>query len=105
MNNIREIDFKVAHIEAGLECEDLIEALKKITDDDYNGNNGPEYYTYDENLSDLAAKVNKLYDHKNTYEIIDYVIRDNYQNPYYTDYKFHIEDMIGDDYLVTLAFI
>lgn len=99
------LNFKVARIGAGSTCEELIESLKEITDADYNGDNGSDYFTHDSHLCDLECKVKALYNKVSTTELINAVIEDNYSNPYYANYEYHIEDSIDDYYLVVLASI
>lgn len=98
------LNLKVARIPAGPTCKELIESLKEITDSDYNGDNGEEYFIYDSKMSDLEFKIRELYKaHINTTELIKAVIEDNYNHPYYATYEYHIEDITHDFYLAIVA--
>lgn len=105
MSNRNELTLIVKRISAGLSCQELIESLKAVTDADYNGENGEDYFTHSKTCCDLEYLVEKLYSEGNCIQnIIEAVIEDNYSNSYYTSYKYHIEDMIDDDYLVVIAY-
>lgn len=101
-----QLIFYNTRVTAGSSIEELIEALSKVTDSDYNGENGEDYYYKCETMSDLEYTVRELYGTHTIPEIIKAVIEGNFKdNTYYLNYNYCIEDIPGDDYLVVVAAI
>lgn len=91
------LKFKIARIPSSISRENLIERLKKLTDDYYNGNNGEQFYTYDQEMSNLEYMVKLLYEEGASLKrIIKEVVKDNYNQPHYEYDKCHV---------ITLAFV
>lgn len=88
------------------ENEEFKEKLESLCDEDYNGNNGEEYFI-DINgtlISQFDAIWNDLINKGYTYEyVIENILNDNYNNSYYTKYKLEITK-INHYIVVSLAY-
>ena len=76
--------------------EEIYNCLHFLTDEDFNGNNGTEYFTImetpegDKKISHLDASMMFIGGFTNLSEFIEDVIKKNYSDDYYSDYKLSI---------------
>lgn len=79
--------------------EEVQKLLSKMTDEDFNGNNGEEYFIDFEingkvkNMSNLDFWMTKFDSYKTLKEFIFDVLESNYSDAYYTNYDVKIEEV------------
>lgn len=76
-------------------ANDVKNLLARLTDEDFNGNNGEDYYIRDDGyfMSKLDHWMRRLDEYKTLEAFIRDVLVDNYSDPYYYDYDIKIKDM------------
>lgn len=99
----KEIVFKNGKIDmAKAKMEDVFNLLKSLTDEDFNGNNGEDYFV--DGKSELEGCMKK-YGELDIQSLIEYTLDCNYNNGgCYEDYNIAI-DNVGDILIVTIAVI
>lgn len=115
----KNLVFENLSIGKNISLEALGKALATITDDDYNGTNGEEYFITDDNdnlvcsMLDCAIKHFKgkvknvdALEFSEIKEIIEYVINDNYDGGVYSELEYKIFNEEDDKHIyVTLGCI
>lgn len=90
--------------------KEIYDCLHELTDEDYNGNNGEEYYMtfHTSTGSKRIARLDEAMTHLNEYdeltEFIEFVIGDCYFDPYYEDFNLKIT-VVYDTIVIVLAYI
>lgn len=81
--------------------EELINLLTGLCDNDFNGNNGKEYYNYSDSMSDLEYFIEKtMKEHNRLTDIITTILDENYyMNLYYSSYKLNLKEVDGKLFL------
>ena len=76
-------------------ANDVKNLLARLTDEDFNGNNGEDYYIRDDGcfMSKLDHWMRRFDEYKTLEAFIRDVLVDNYSDPYYYDYDIKIKDM------------
>lgn len=101
------------HYELNINATDveIYNCLHYLTDEDFNGNNGSDYYmtfetpTGTKSMSRLEGAMMNLNEYNELGEFIEYVLADNYAlDPYYADYQV-FTTVVYDTLVIVLSFI
>lgn len=101
------------HYELSLNAneKEIYDCLHKLTDDDYNGDNGEEYYmtfhtaTGSKRMARLEEAMTHLKEYDNLDEFIDYVIGDCYAlDTYYKDFSL-FTTVVYDTLVIVLSYV
>lgn len=90
--------------------EELYNCLHHLTDEDYNGNNGEEYYmTFvtskgTKRMSRLEGAMTHYDEYDSITEFIEFVIGDCYFDPYYKDFSLFTTEVYGS-LVIVLSYI
>lgn len=99
---------KVEEISEKATKDEVRMLLAKMTDEDFNGNNGKDYYVEEiidgkvQLMSSLDSCMMKFEEYDNIEDFIEYVLDCNYSESYYTNYDVVIKN-IADTLVVSLA--
>ena len=108
MNNLI---FKTMELDIEISRDELIKKLSEITDEDFNGNNGEEYYIdgkseleYDlDNLYDRGYNTNNIHD---LTQVVEYIIISCYGNEcYYKDLEYKTINIDNEKIIICFATI
>lgn len=91
--------------------KEIYDCLHKLTDEDYNGNNGEDYYitfhtsTGIKRMARLEGAMTHLKEYNNLAEFIDYVVGDCYAlDPHYRDFSL-FTTTVYDTLVIVLSYI
>lgn len=90
--------------------KEIYDCLHRLTDNDYNGNNGEEYHmtftssTGSKRMARLEEAMTHLGEYDELTEFIDYVIGDCYFDPYYKDFLL-TTTVIYDTIVIVLSYV
>ena len=88
--------------------EDVKKFLINLTDEDFNGNNGEDYFTEAiiDGKTQLISRLDNcmldINNYNNLEDFIAYVLKCNYEDGYYTEYSYEIKTL-DDNIVVALA--
>lgn len=106
MSKKYEANLKVELISKELTKEELRVHLAKLTDEDFNGNNGEDYHieVNGELMSRLDSFMCNYKPNCDLSTFINDVLTDNYSDGYYNDYKINMIEL-ENNLVVSLSYI
>lgn len=104
MGKFNGMDFKLNKINKHASKEEVKSFLSALTDEDFNGNNGCDYFI-EKNINNKTILLSELDSHMldfesktNLNDFINTVLNDNYSNSYYCDFKCETIEM--NDFII-----